>query len=249
MRFPFPRFDRRFANVGWTLTSVGCLDSIDPLHVSPLHVNPVGTTGSGTRLLVLVHGYGADEHDLAPLIPHIDPDGRFFTICPRGPHSVMGFGAGWYERNEDRTIDPAMFLNSVDRLDATIDEACAEHGLARTEAVIIGFSQGAAMTLAASLRTPAAPRPAAIACLSGMLTELDGLDYMFEDAEVERSELPEILLQHGSNDPVVTIDRGHHTRDVLAKHGIDHIYREYPMQHEINMASISDLRDWLSSLA
>ena len=63
--------------------------------MSELQVNTVGTTGAGTRLLVLIHGYGADEFDLAGLVPHIDPDGRFFTVCPRGPRSVMGFGAGW----------------------------------------------------------------------------------------------------------------------------------------------------------
>ena len=52
----------------------------------------------------------------------------------------------------------------------------------RAQAVIIGFSQGGAMTLASALRTGGAIRPAAMACLSGMLTELDGLEYAFSDA-------------------------------------------------------------------
>jgi len=213
--------------------------------MSGLTINTVGSSGAGERLLVLVHGYGADEHDLAPLVPYIDPDGAYFTVCPRGPFSVMGFGAGWYERNDDGTIDTAAFLGSVDALDAAIDTACAEHDLDRARAVIVGFSQGGAMTLASALRTPAATRPAAIACLSGMLTELDGLDYVYEAAS---DDLPEILVHHGTHDPVVTIDRGHKTRDTLTKHGVAHTYREYPMQHEIAMASIHDLRDWLASL-
>ncbi len=96
--------------------------------MSELVVNTVGTTGRGDRLLVLIHGYGADEYDLAPLAPHIDPEGHFFTICPRGPHSVMGFGAGWYERTDDGIIDPATFLAAVDAIDATIDNACASTG-------------------------------------------------------------------------------------------------------------------------
>ena len=212
--------------------------------MSELKLNTVGTTGAGERLLVLVHGYGANEHDLAPLVPHIDPEGRFFTVCPRGPFSVMGFGAGWYERNDDGEIDPAMFVASVDALDATIDSVCAEHGFDRSQAVIIGFSQGGAMTLASALRAKGATRPAAMACLSGMLTELDGLDYIYEQPMADER-LPEILIHHGTHDPVVTIDRGHKTRDTLAKHGVDHTYREYPMQHEISPASIHDLRDWL----
>ncbi len=205
-------------------------------------VNVVGTTGTGGRLLVLLHGYGADENDLAPLAPHLDPDGDFFTICPRAPHSVPPFGAGWYERDANRNIDPAMFLASVDSVDKTIDAACSQYGFDRSEAVVIGFSQGGAMALASTLRADGAVRPRAVACLSGMLQEIDGLTYEFG-----ADNLPRILVQHGTLDPMVTIDRGHHTRDTLNTHGVTHTYREYPMQHEIVMESISDLRDWLAS--
>ena len=63
-----------------------------------LQLNVVGTTGLGSRLLLLVHGYGADEHDLAPLAPYLDPEGRYFTVCPRGPLTVEPFGgASWYD--------------------------------------------------------------------------------------------------------------------------------------------------------
>ncbi len=202
--------------------------------MSELRVNTVGTTGAGERLLVLVHGYGADEYDLAGLVPHIDPHGRFFTICPRGPQSVMGAGAGWYDRNDDGTIDAATFVRSVDTPDATIDTACADRGFDRTEAVIIGFSQGGAMTLASALRTPGAGRPVAIACLSGRLTKVEGLDYVFEQATSQDS-LPEVLIHHGTDDPVVTIDSGRSTHDTFEAHGVEHTYREYPMQHEIGM--------------
>lgn len=216
--------------------------------MAELRVNTVGTTGVGDRLLVLAHGYGADEYDLAGLVPHIDPQGRFFTICPRGPQSVMGFGAGWYERDHDGQIDPEMFLRSVDALDETIAKVCADGGFDRTEAVIVGFSQGGAMTLASTLRSNGAPRVAALACLSGMLTELPGLEYAFT-AQSDQQSLPQILIHHGSLDPVVVVDRGRAIRDALTAHGVAHVYREYPMQHEINMNSIHDLRDWLDAIA
>lgn len=208
-----------------------------------LAVNVVGTTGAGTRLLVLLHGYGADENDLAPLAQYIDPEGEMFVICPRAPHPVPPFGAGWYERDANRNIDPAMFLASVDSVDLTIDRVCAEHDFQRSEALVVGFSQGGAMALASSLRAGGAPRPAAVACLSGMLQEIDGLVYDF-GAE----NLPPVMVQHGTLDPMVTIDRGHHTRDTLTAAGVAHTYREYPMQHEIVAESIVDLRDWFAAL-
>ena len=213
--------------------------------VTALEVNTVGSTGTGERLLVLVHGYGADEFDLAPLARYIDPDGRFFTICPRGPHPVLGFGAGWYERDDDGNIDPADFCRSVDLLDTTIDAACAERGLDRSSAVVIGFSQGGAMTLASALRAGGATRPAAIACLSGMLQRVDGIDYEL-DGTPPAGGLPAILIQHGTLDPLVPIGRGRATRDALSAGGVDHTYREYPMQHEITAESIRDLHRWVA---
>lgn len=212
--------------------------------MATLRLNTVGATGPGERLLVLVHGYGADEFDLAGLVPHIDPQGKFFTVCPRGPQPVMGFGAGWYERDDDGQVNAAMFLDSVDSLDETIDEVCAGGGFNRAEAVIVGFSQGGAMTLASALRSQGATRPAAMACLSGMLTELDGLEYAFAVPD-EVGSLPQILIHHGTLDPVVVVERGRAIRDSLIAHEVAHTYREYPMQHEINMNSIRDLRDWL----
>jgi phospholipase/carboxylesterase len=226
--------------------------------MTALQVNTVGTTGNGERLLVLVHGYGADEYDLAPLAPHLDPEGHFFTICPRGPHSLaaMGFGAGWYERDDDGNIDPDDFLASVAALDSTIDDVCAEKGFDRSAAVIVGFSQGGAMTLASTLRANGATRPAAIACLSGTLQRVDGLDYLFDEPGFDEpgfdepgfdaAELPAIAVQHGTHDPLVPIDRGRTIHATLDEHGIEHMFKEYPMQHEIVAESIFDLRDWLA---
>ena len=39
------------------------------------------------RVLLLMHGYGADERDLGGLLPYLDPEGTFVTVLPRGPHS------------------------------------------------------------------------------------------------------------------------------------------------------------------
>lgn len=211
--------------------------------MSDLVVNALPVTGAASRLMVLIHGYGADEYDLAPVAELIDPAGDFRTICPRGPVAVMPFGgAGWYERSVEGEIDGAEFLASVDAVDATIAAACAEHDLPPRTAVVIGFSQGGAMALASSLRSGAGERPAAVACLSGMLAEVEGLDYAFDDL------LPRVLVQHGTMDPLVTVDRGRYLRDTLANHSVEHVYREYPMEHEINGQSVVDLGAWLASV-
>lgn len=207
-----------------------------------LRVNEVGTTGDGARLLVLVHGYGADEYDLAPIAPHIDPAGDFFTICPRGRFDVPGAGAAWYERDAAGAIDPLTFVGSVDALDAVIDKTCAARGLDRSSAVIVGFSQGAAMALATTFRAGGGVQPSAVACLSGSLQQFDGLNYDFS------APTPAVLVQHGTVDPVVPIERGERTCEVLSNHDVDHTWQAYPMAHAITPESIADLRAWLSAV-
>jgi phospholipase/carboxylesterase len=214
---------------------------MNPDDSSRLLVNPVG--GGGDRLLVLVHGYGADENDLAPLAPIIDQDGRFATVCPRGPIDLPFGGAAWYDRSDDGVIDQLSFCRSIVLLDRMIDELVGANRFDPAGTVIVGFSQGAAMTLALALRETTRVRPAAVAALSGSIQQPDWFSY-----DWDASDLPPVFQQHGIHDPVVEIGRGHRTRRVLEEHGIDLDYHEYPMQHEITQDSIADLRTWLDGV-
>ena len=55
----------------------------------PLITNVVRGSNAD-RLLLLVHGFGADERDLGGLLPYLDPEGRFVTVLPRGPVGLPG---------------------------------------------------------------------------------------------------------------------------------------------------------------
>lgn len=216
-----------------------------------LRTNVVGTTGAGDHLLVLIHGYGADEYDLAALAPILDPAGRCFTVCPRGPIDVAPYGgAAWYDRDEHGVIEPGSFQRSLLALDQLVDAAAAPRGISRARTVVIGFSQGGAMALALSLRDTTTARPAGVACLSGMLQTPDWLRYAWDaDGWTGPGDgFPAVYVQHGIHDPMVDIERGRRTRDVLAGHGIEAEYHEYAMHHEIRPESIIDLRTWLDTV-
>ncbi len=68
------------------------------------------------RLLVLLHGYGATQHDIATIGSQVDPDGRFFILCPRGPIEVPGGGASWYDFDDTWRADPKSFAETLDGL-------------------------------------------------------------------------------------------------------------------------------------
>jgi thioredoxin 1 len=197
--------------------------------------------GPADRLMLLIHGRGADERDLQPLLPHLDRPGRFLVVLPRAPRP-MPPGYQWYDTIGLPQGGPG-FLESVDALDDLLDGASAEHRLPRNEAVVAGFSQGAALTLALGLRRSDRPRPAGLLAMSGFLPETEGLRYDFTPGSV-----PPVLLQHGTYDPLIDVRFGRRAAETLAASGVPVAYREYPMEHHVTAESMADAAAWLEAV-
>ena len=50
---------------------------------------------------------------------------------------------------------------------------------------------------------------------------------------------------HGQHDPMLPLQLGAWSRDVLKRAGFDVTWREYPMQHQVCMEEIADIGAWL----
>jgi thioredoxin 1 len=196
--------------------------------------------GSGaTRLFLLVHGYGADERDLGGLMPYLDPNGTFAVVLPRGPIAVPGTpGFAWYDFGGPDVA--AGFAHALGELDDLLDTACAEHGFERGEAIVGGFSQGAGLMLALAMRANERARPKAVVAMSpalpGPLTDIasDGA--------------PPVIVQHGTHDPLVPVQRSRDLARALRAAGVATVYREYPMEHQVALESMQDARAWLDQV-
>ena len=195
--------------------------------------------GAPGRLLLLIHGKGADEYDLQGLLPHLDPEGRFLAVLPRAP-LAMPPGFMWYDTLGIPKGGPE-FVPSLDALDDLLDSAATELGLARSEAVVAGFSQGAALTLALGLRRTSRPRPAALLAMSGFLADVEGLEYDFGTP-------PPVMVQHGTEDPLIDVKFGREAASTLDAGGVPVVYKEYPMQHQVALESVTDAAQWLGSV-
>lgn len=204
---------------------------------TPLVTHVVRGRQDPDRLLLLIHGKGANEHDLEPLVPHLDPEGRFLTVLPRAPLPFMS-GWEWYRTDGIPRGGPEIF-SSVDAVDDLLDEVCAEYGFDRSESYVIGFSQGCAITLALGLRRSDRPRPAGLIGMSGFLPERDGLEYDFSTA-------PPVFIQHGTADPTISVAFARRAVTRLGADGVPVVYRDYPMGHEVSMESMRDAMTWLA---
>ena len=194
--------------------------------------------GKPEGALVLMHGRGADERDLFPLLDMLDPDRRLLGATPRGPLSLPPGGAHWYVVRRVGYPDPETFHSTYPQLADWLDGLLAEHDIPHERAVLGGFSQGSVMSYALGLGA-GRPRPAGIVALSGFLPEVDGFELDLSKA----SGLP-VAIGHGSHDPVISVEFGRHARDRLAAAGAELTYRESPMPHTIDPAFMGELPGW-----
>jgi thioredoxin 1 len=194
------------------------------------------------RLLLLLHGYGADERDLGGLLGYLDPEGHFVTVLPRGPVAAPP-GFSWFDVMTTEANSTAQgFADAVSAVDDLLDQACVEHGMAREQAVIGGFSQGAGVALAVGLGRSDRVRPAAVLAMSPFVL-LDLIDVDWDAAR----DVP-VLLQHGTDDPMVPVAASRDLARALSEHSVPLVFREYPMGHEVSLEGVRDAHDWLMSV-
>ncbi len=107
--------------------------------------------GSNHRVLLLLHGTGADEHDLLPLGRALDPVASY--LSPRGMHLENGMNR-YFERYPDGSFNEASIDQAVDELADFIAAAKDEYSLKNKEFVAVGFSNGANTAAALLLKRP-----------------------------------------------------------------------------------------------
>jgi thioredoxin 1 len=191
------------------------------------------------RLLLLLHGYGADERDLGGLLRYLDPEGRFVTVLPRGPVAAPP-GFSWYDMAGADPQDIADgFAEALAAIDDLLDAACEEHGMKREEAVVGGFSQGAGLALVLALGPSERPRPAGVLAMSPFVAP--GL----LQVDVEGAKGVAVLLQHGTDDPMVPVAGTRQLAQALSDAGVPIVFAEYPMGHEVALESVQQAQGWL----
>ena len=154
--------------------------------------------GPARQLVVLCHGVGSDGHDLIGLAPYfakVLPDAKF--MAPNAPEAFdqASFGYQWFSLG-DMSIENRLAGTKAAApvLDDFIDEQLAAHGLMERDLALVGFSQGAMVSLHTGLR-----RQHQLACIIGYSGMLVGEDVLSEEIKSR----PPVLLMHGDADDVL----------------------------------------------
>lgn len=192
-------------------------------------------------LLLLLHGVGSHEGDLMGLGPYLDP--RFLILSARGPVTLAPGMYAWFQVVLDPAnpiIDPEQAESSRRTIIRFIGEAVAAYHADPARVYLMGFSQGAIMSLSVALTEPSLV--AGVVAMSGRL--LPEVLPLLAPPDALRG-LP-ILLQHGVADQVLPIQHSRTARDRLAALPVDLAFREYPMGHQVSDRSLADAAAWLT---
>ncbi|WP_103256146.1 alpha/beta hydrolase [Tabrizicola aquatica] len=152
-------------------------------------------------LVVFLHGYGADGADLLGLsdvlAPHLP---GVALVAPDAPERCVGGGFGfqwfpipWLDGSPQAAAEAGLVAASRD-LNGFLDTLLEQEGLGADRLVLVGFSQGAMMSMEVAVRRDEAV--AGVVAISGRLLRPEAL-------AAEAVVKPPILLIHGDQDPVV----------------------------------------------
>ncbi|HSI01183.1 MAG TPA: alpha/beta fold hydrolase [Reyranella sp.] len=199
----------------------------------PMHGPQAG--GKPGRLVVLLHGYGADGNDLiglAPVLAPLMPDVVFHA--PNAPYPCEGnpYGYQWFGISR---LDPAVAAAGVRAaapfVDAFLDDTMAHYGLDESNTTLVGFSQGTMMSLHVGLRRE--KQLAGIVGFSGMLAAADALG-----AEIRSR--PPVMLLHGDSDEMLPHQLTERAAEVLRQHGVKTFMHIAPgVGHGIDQTGLS----------
>lgn len=201
-----------------------------------------------TAAVIWLHGLGADGNDFAAVVPQLELNGcqaiRF--VFPHAPSIPVTINNGyvmpaWYDIVETNLLsqqDAVGIKRSEMSIVALIDRELGM-GIPHQNIVIAGFSQGCAIALHTGLRYK--QRLAGIVALSGYLPLADSV---VNERSQANADTP-IFMAHGTQDPVVLIDRAESSKTALSAMGYSVQWKTYDMAHSVHPEELADISRFL----
>lgn len=224
------------------------INTISPLQQDPafelaFRLRPA-RTAQPKACVLLLHGVGGSETNLADLAAAIDPD--TLVVLARGPLQFAPGQFGWFRVNftaSGPSIVAAEAEQSRQVLIRFIAQLQSAYGIDPQKTVIAGFSQGGILSASVALSAPESV--AGFGVLSGRIlpeleTHLAGKDRL---AKLRG------FIAHGEYDSKLPVMWAQRSDQLLDELGVAHLTRLYPIDHEISATMQADFLEWLKGVA
>jgi predicted esterase len=209
--------------------------------IGPHQGQPVLVTGeplkSARAAMILIHGRGASAEDILTLVPELDQTG-FAYLAPQAA------GYTWYPYSFLAPLSSnEPWLSSALSVIASLFEQVAEAGIPAERTILLGFSQGACLSLEFAARN--ARRYGGVAALSGGLIGPDGTPRDYQGS----LEGTPVFLGCSDVDSHIPKQRVQQSAEILQRLGGEVTMRLYPgMGHMVNEDEIEFVRGMMAAL-
>jgi phospholipase/carboxylesterase len=205
---------------------------------------PIKSNQKPEKLVIFLHGYGANKHDLMGLAPEfakVIPNAHFISVD--APYPWEGDYPDTYQWFSLRIMHEIVILPQVIAvnkvLDKFINEQLQRFDLKDKDLILISFSQGAMIATYHALR-----RDKEIACVISFSGKVLGIKKL----EKELKSKPKIFLSHGNVDTMVPPDSLYEAEEVLNKFGVyNEAYMINGLSHGINAEVINKAKEFISN--
>ncbi len=215
--------------------------------LQPLDYYQIDSIEPVTATVIWLHGLGASAHDFDSIIPYLHAKPSFRKvrfIFPQAPMRSVTLNQGyvmpaWYDiyqfdkhGPQDQEGIEQSFKGLVKIIQTQIDS-----GISANKIFLMGYSQGGAMALYASLMFADT-----FAGVIGLSTYLPLLNIVQKQAVNIHNVY---WMAHGTRDTVVPLMYGEESAIALRALGCAVDLHTFPIAHEISMPEIVAMSDWI----
>lgn len=193
------------------------------------------------KLVILLHGLGSDGYDLINIAPYFQasmPDAHFYSPNGIEKYDESEWGYQWFNLKIREEIPIRRELNrNIPKIEELICNKLLELKITVNDLILIGFSQGAMVSIELTLASKL--KPIATIAFSGM---------MIPPAEITNSKTP-ICLIHGKADEIVPVHNVDLVTAYLKKYGIvNESYVIDDLTHSIDSRGIDYAINFLKNI-
>ena len=203
-------------------------------------------------LIVMLHGLSGDENVMW-IFDHALPRPAT-VIAPRALYNSEFGGYSWTRAVARDELTDVDFQEAADHLQRFIDEASTLYQVDPRRVIVMGFSQGAALSYAFSLAHPG--MLCGVIALAGFLPQHNRHSHRTGAARSAvqvstplrsaQNALLRYLIIHGAHDEVVPIERAREARLVLEGRGASVEYHEHRVGHKVSAQGMQEIKHWIN---
>jgi len=190
-------------------------------------------------LIFMLHGLYGDENVMW-LFDHALPRSAT-VISPRALFAAAD-GFSWTRSASHGEIEPVDFTTAIESLQQFIPEMIRRYKADAACVIVMGFSQGAAVSYALSLAQP--DLMCGVIALAGFMP----LAAHPERNAMQSKDAPRYLIIHSLDDDIVPVALAREARSALEARGALVEYHEYPGGHKISAQGMKDIARWIERI-